>query len=443
VVVIGVHCPKFTSEQDTENLRQAIMRHEIEHPVVNDAGFEIWQSYTVRAWPTFVVIDPKGKIVASQSGEIEVEEYVPMLERLMSDFEAQDSLDRRPLELKPEAHAEPARLFNYPSKIHFSPDGRCFMADTGHHRIIELKLEEGSLSGQIQRVLGCGLPGFEDGPAETAAFHNPRGMAFLNNTLYVADTDNHAIRAIHPETGQVRTVAGTGRKGAGRLPGPTPLQTDLRSPWALLAVEEATRERKPVLFIAMAGSHQIWLLFQETRIGVFAGNGREALVDGPVDKASFNQPSDLALGLNHLLVVDPEASAIRGITLSEELRVITLLGEGLFEFGDVDGVGKKARLQHPTGLAFADSVLFTVPTIFIADSYNHKIKTLDPSSGRVQTLIGTGEPDLKDGEFEHACLYQPEGAAFYQDKLYIADTNNHLIRVADFTERRLVTLTVD
>jgi sugar lactone lactonase YvrE len=443
VVVIGVHCPKFTSEQDTENLRQAIMRHEIEHPVVNDAGFEIWQSYTVRAWPTIVVIDPKGKIVASQSGEIDVEEYVPMLERLVTDFETQGLLDRRPLELKPEAQAEPPRLFNYPSKIHVSPDGRFFVADTGHHRIIELKLEEDGLTGQVQKVFGCGRPDFEDGPAETAAFNNPRGMAFLNNSLYVADTDNHAIRAIDLDTGQVRTVAGTGRKGAGRLPGPTPLQTDLRSPWALCAVEDATRERKPVLFIAMAGSHQIWLLFDESQIGVFAGNGREALVDGPVAEASFNQPSDLALGMNHLLVADPEASAIRGITLSEELRVISLVGEGLFEFGDKDGIGTEARLQHPTGLAFADSILFAVPTLFIADSYNHKIKTLDPSTGRVQTLIGTGQPGLKDGEFKHAGLYQPEGVAFYKDKLYIADTNNHLIRVADFTERRLVTLAVE
>jgi hypothetical protein len=208
-----------------------------------------------------------------------------------------------------------------------------------------------------------------------------------------------------------------------------PRAIDLRSPWALTLLDDA-------LFIAMAGSHQIWVRIDDTRMGVFAGTGAEALVDGPRDEAAFNQPSDLLLTLGHLFVADAEASAVRSIGLDAEMRVMTLVGQGLFEFGDVDGRGPDVRLQHPTGIA-TDGRL-----IFIADTYNHKIKTLDPTIGEVRTLIGTGTPGADDGAFAEATLYEPEGLAYTDGRLYIADTNNHLVRVADLAEGMVTTLAV-
>ncbi len=437
LVVIGVHSAKFPFEQQTFNIREAVMRHGIEHPVVNDAGFQIWSQYSVHAWPTVVLIDPLGKIVLSQPGEIDADTFASTIEAMIEKFDREGLLDRRPLELRSEAADEPEHPLKYPAKLLTTRDGRLFVADTGHHRVLEVQLGDHGLTGTIVRVFGSGEAGFQDGPAASATFHSPHGLALHGTTLYVADTENHAIRAIDLEREIVRTLAGTGEIARGLpQPGTAPRETPLRSPWALLA-------RDRVLFIAMAGSHQIWVLLDEEQLGPFAGNGREALVDGPRATASFNQPSDLAMGMGYLFVADAEASAIRAISLDANPQVLTLVGIGLFEFGDVDGVGREVRLQHPTGIAFANR------TIYIADSYNHKIKRLDPTTGRVETLIGSGEAGDADGAFAEATLFQPEGLSVYAPDereaprlLYIADTNNHRIRVADLEAQVLHTLTL-
>jgi DNA-binding beta-propeller fold protein YncE len=443
LVVIGVHSGKFPAETETSNIRAAVLRLGVRHPVVNDAGFKVWQEYAVRAWPTLVLIDPKGKIVNVQSGEIQAEDYIPMIERLVAEAELENTLNRAPLTLRSEAAGEPRRPFSFPSRILITPDRRGYVADTGNHRIVEFLLDENGREGEIRRVFGGECSGFEDGLAGQGCFDSPHGLAVLEDTLYVADTGNHAVRAIDLTSGDIRTVAGTGEKGLGYPVGTTdPLNTPLRSPWGLLALDNATQDGKPILFIAMAGAHQIWLLLDEERLGIYAGSGREALVDGDRSKASFNQPSDLVLALNHLVVADSEASALRAIALGGDTRVFTLVGQGLFEFGDVDGLGDEVRLQHPTGLAYAESAYLPIPTVFVADTYNNKIKALDPTIGRVETFIGDGLPGLDDGSFERARLYEPEGLAVFEERLYIADTNNHLIRVADLETRTVQTLSL-
>jgi sugar lactone lactonase YvrE len=432
LIIISVHSGKFISEKSTTNLRQAVLRDGIDQPVVNDADFKMWQQYAVKAWPTLVLIDPRGKIVHTQSGEIVAEEFSPFIEALVSEFDEADLLDRTPLDLQLERTSEPDRPLNYPAKLLLVEESAgagptLFVADTRHHRLVEVRLAEGQPHGQIVRVFGSGEAGLRDGPAAEAMFHNPHGLAISGRSLYVADTENHAIRAIDLDNNLVRTVAGTGQKAHGRLRPGSPAETSLRSPWALVADQD-------MLLIAMAGSHQLWVLLQEEQLGLFAGNGFEALVDGPLLEASFNQPSDIAVGLGHLLVADAEASAIRALSFGEDAKVITLVGQGLFDFGDVDGFGGQVRLQHPTGLAFDDGLLY------IADSYNNKIKTLDPTTGEVKSLIGTGQAGYSDGPFEQAELFEPEGVVAGNGFLYIADTNNHSIRLADLKEATIVTL---
>lgn len=428
LVIISVHSAKFPTEALTNNIRAAVMRHGLDHPVVNDLNFQVWQNYAIKAWPTVVVINPQGKIVHTQSGEILAKEFIPQIEDLLNEFEAKGLLDRTPLNFLAERTREPLRPLSYPSKLLPAADDRLFIADTGHHRILEVILDENGLTGEIVRVFGNGQPGLQDGPAATAMFHGPHGLALSDGTLYVADTENHAVRAIDLASGLVRRVAGTGEKAHGRFIVGEPAETPLRSPWALWIEDH-------ILFIAMAGSHQVWVMVDEREIGPFVGNGREALLDGLAIEASFNQPSDLSLGMGYLFVADAEASAIRAVSLLEEkARVVTLVGQGLFEFGDVDGMGGLVRLQHPTGVSFADGL------VYIADSYNHKIKTLDPTTGQVKTVIGTGQPGQADGPFAQAELFEPEGIAVSQGRLYIADTNNHLIRVADLAAQQLHTL---
>jgi hypothetical protein len=419
--VIGVHSAKFPAEAITANLRAAVMRHGIDHPVVNDADFAIWNSFAVRALPTVVLIDPVGKVAAQQAGEIDAAEWLPLLDAMLAEFAARGQLDRSPvLGVQPERPAPSALLF--PTKLTTAPGDRLLVADTGHHRILEVQLRPDGLAGEIVRSFGTGEAGRQDGLSHIAQFHTPQGLALCDNTLYVADTENHLIRAIDLVRDEVRTVAGTGVKGRGLVglvpAGSAPTEVALRSPWGLAVVE---RE----LLIAMAGSHQIWRLIDETQLAPFAGSGAEALIDGPRAQAAFNQPSDLALMGDALFVADAEAGAIRALTLDGDAGVLTLVGQGLFDFGDVDGVGATVRLQHPTGLAAHEGLLY------LADSYNHKLKTLNPADRRVQTLCGSGTPGLVDGSAAVAQFYEPSGLVVAGPWLYVADTNNHCLRVVE------------
>jgi DNA-binding beta-propeller fold protein YncE len=427
LVIIGVHSAKFPSEQLTESIRQAVMRQGIDHPVVNDAGFKVWNSYAVRAWPTLVLINPDGRIAGEVSGEILAEEFASNITDIIQQHP--EAIDREPLELLPEWQVETERPLRYPSRLLVEGD-RMYIADTGHHRILEVHLDDDGLGGEVARVFGAGDAALRDGVLQEAAFDHPHGLGLqgdtLTGTLFVADTENHAVRAIALKEGKVRTIAGTGEKGHGRMQSGGPLEIPLRSPWAVLPLEQ-------FLLIAMAGSHQIWVLINQEKLGPFAGNGYEALVDGPVGESSFNQPSDLALGMGYLFVADPEASAVRAISLNEAPETITLVGKGLFDFGDQDGPADAALLQHPVALAQAGQKLY------IADTYNNKIKLLDPVVGQVQTLIGTGAAGAEDGSFADAQMFEPEGVHVNGRLLYIADTNNHQIRAADLESKQVRT----
>ncbi|NDJ52561.1 MAG: alkyl hydroperoxide reductase [Chloroflexi bacterium] len=430
LVTLGVHSAKFPTEKLTTSIREAVMRHEMSWPVINDAGFQVWNSYAVRAWPTVVLVDPAGRVVETTPGEISAEDFIPTIQTLIDQAEQNGTLQREPITFAPEEEAEPTRPLKYPAKVLAAAEDRLFVADTGHNRILELKLDAEKQTGEIVRVIGSGQRGLQDGPIASTQFHGPHGMALVGDVLYVADTENHAIRAVDLANQTVRTVAGTGEKGGYRLDlDQPPTQIELRSPWDVYAEGD-------IIFIAMAGSHMIWVMLDEKQLGPFAGNGREALVDGPRGEASFNQPSAIDFGMGHLFVADSEASAIRAISFDEESQVMTLIGRGLFEFGDIDGVGGEVRLQHPTGVAVQGS------TVYIADTYNNKIKTLDPTKALVETLIGSGESGHADGAFAAAQVYEPEGLDVQGETLFIADTNNHLIRVADLSTQTVHTLTL-
>ncbi|MEO8218212.1 MAG: alkyl hydroperoxide reductase, partial [Acidobacteriota bacterium] len=419
----------FPSEKLTRNIREATMRQGVEHPVVNDAGFSVWDAYTVRAWPTVILIDPAGRVISKFEGEIEADQVAPEIEGVIRDFDEQGKIDRSPIQFRLEAESEPQRLLNFPSKILLIPGNRLFIADSGHHRLLDIELDHDGTSGRVRRVFGTGNPGLTDGDASAAQFNDPHGMSYWRGTVYLADTGNHALRAIDVDSGVVRTVAGTGQKGSGRVEVGQARGVALRSPWAVWAEGDA-------VLVALAGSHQIGVLMNEREIGPFAGNGREALTDGTRQEASFNQPSDLAIGFEYLFVADAEASAIRAVTLADDPKVFTLVGQGLFDFGDVDGLGPEVRLQHPTGITFhADK-------LYVADTYNHKIKTLDPTTGRTETIIGTGSAGTADGPFRQAELYEPEGLTIESGLLYIADTNNHAVRVANLDLHLVETLAI-
>jgi thiol-disulfide isomerase/thioredoxin len=426
LVVIGVHSAKFPGEKETAAVEQAVRRLSVGHPVVNDRDRRVWREYAVSSWPTLMLIDPRGKLIGVHEGEFALEEMDAAVARLIAESDRKGRLDRRPLSFTAARENDPDRPLCFPGKVLADAAGkRLFVADTGHHRVLEL-----SLDGRLRRAFGGKGPGFEDGDPESARFRGPQGLALAGDWLYVADTDNHLVRRIDLANALVVTVAGTGEPAHGPHRGGPAGEVPLSSPWDVVA----HRDR---VYVAMAGLHQVWEVEPLDRAMAWVGSGRENIVDGPADEAQFAQPSGLALdeAADTLFVADSESSGIRAVAL-EGGYVHTVAGTGLFDFGDADGVGDAVRLQHPLGLAFANGVLY------VADSYNHKVKRCDPAARRVTGWLGSGEPGHRDGPAAQAQFSEPGGLSFADGKLYVADTNNHAIRVCDGRTGRVRTLEV-
>jgi len=423
LVVIGVHSAKFTNEQGGGNLRQAVLRYGVRHPVVNDPGLTMWREYGVRAWPTLVLIDPAGKVAGVVSGEAVYETLDQAINALIATFEARGQLDRGPLSLRPET--PPAALLAFPGKVLADEaSGLLFVADTNHHRILAVSLAD----SVIREAVGSGIPGLADGGFGDARFNRPHGMAWDGRRLFVADTDNHAIRLADFTSSSVTTLAGTGEQARRLNQSGEGRRTPLNSPWDV-ALHGGS------LYIAMAGPHQLWRLDLATlKVGPYAGSGREGRIDGPLSSAALAQPSGLTTDGERLYFADSEDSSIRAADLRVGGRVETIVGGDLFEFGDRDGVGLDVRLQHPIGLTYLGGGLI------VADTYNHKIKRVEIGERRARTLLGTGQPGFEDGD--RPSFYEPEGVSVAGGALYIADTNNHAVRVADLATGRVTTLEI-
>ena len=428
LVVIGIHSAKFETEGEAESIRQAILRYGLEHPVINDRQFQVWNLYGARAWPTLFLIDPLGKIVGFHAGE----GIYPLLRSIIAtmdkEYREAGLVDERPLELVLESQKSVPTVLSFPGKVLADEAGnRLFIADSNHNRILIANLE-----GELLSVIGTGAVGREDGGFASATFDRPQGMALApdGNTLYIADLENHLIRAADLVNQTITTIAGTGNQGRAYPDGRDARQTSLSSPWDLLLNEDT-------LYIATAGLHQIWTLDLNTRqINVFAGSGLEGIDDGSPLTASLAQPSGFTTDGTTLFFTDPESSAIRQVALDGSGNLNTIIGTGLFDFGDVDGVYPEALLQHALGIAYDASTR----RLFVADSYNHKIKIIDPVEKSVQTWIGSGQMGWQDGLGTDAKLAEPSGLSIANGKLYIADTNNHLIRVADLETGEISTL---
>ncbi len=440
LVVIGVHSAKFAAERETKNIVEAVQRYQIEHPVVNDAHLLLWRRFGVNAWPTVVLIDPEGYAVWGHSGEITFEQVDAILKAAIPFYRQQKLLDETPLRFDLEVRKAAATPLRFPGKILADEaTGRLFIADSNHNRIVVADFE-----GKLLKVIGSGRSGARDGDFSEAEFNQPQGLALEGQTLFVADTENHLLRKVDLASERVSTIAGTGQQNRDRPPVGQmlpALKTALNSPWDVLVAHGG-------LYIAMAGPHQIWRMEVERElIGPYAGNGREDIVDGPLlpqrayqlGYASFAQPSGLASDGTWLYVADSEGSSIRAVPFDPRKEVKTVVGTShlnearLFTFGDVDGPAKQALLQHPLGVVFYGGQLY------VADTYNSKIKVVDPTSGTTKTLAGTGKPGNADDPPQ---FNEPGGISAAAGKLFIADTNNHRIRVLDLSSGKVATLSI-
>lgn len=430
LVVIGCHSAKFDNEKDTEAIRRAIVRYEIEHPVINDSEMTVWRKMGARSWPTLVLIDPEGNYCGYVSGEGNRELLDAIIQKLIAWHSAKGTLDRTPVRFDLERDRMEYGPLKFPGKLLADEAGnRLFISDSNHNRIVV-----STLDGKLIDVIGSGQIGAKDGSYTEAAFDHPQGMALDGQTLYVADTENHLLRTIDLEKKTVSTLAGTGMQDRRRTPGGTLKSTALNSPWDLEIVDGT-------LFIAMAGPHQLWSHELGTNeIGVFAGTGREDIIDGPLDESALAQPSGLSSDGEYLYVADSEGSSIRKVSVDPKGTVSTIVGahdlpngRTLFEFGDRDGVGSEARLQHPLGVHYSNG------KVFVADAYNHKIKVIDAETREITTLSGTGKTGTA---LEPLQLHEPAGMTISGDTLFVADTNNHRIITIDLKTQKASTFEI-
>lgn len=399
--MVGVHSGKYIAERDTRRIRDASIRLGATHPVLNDRQFRVWRAYAVRAWPTLVAIDPRGYVVGMSAGEFTADAVAPFVERVLASARADGSLRTEPLHFVPEPPTTAPHALAFPGKVAVDGD-RIAIADSGHHRVLVGRLEDEGLRVGIERAVGTPVAGYADG--DSPAFRYPQGLVFEGDRLYVADSGNHAVREISLDSGTVRTIAGTGtqlRTMRDRADGA------LSSPWDLALVGDT-------LHVAMAGNHQLWTIDLMSGVATpRTGSGAEELHDGSHLEAALAQTMGIAVAGDMLLAADAESSAIREVDLALDGGVRTVVGTGLFDFGDVDGEGDAVRLQHPQGVTVAPD-----GRVLICDSYNDSLRWLDRGARRVTTWVRG--------------LHEPGGLAAGMRGAYVADTNAHRIVVADW-----------
>jgi len=410
LVVIGVHAGKFTAERDTANIRNAVWRLGVTHPVVNDRQFRTWRAYNVQAWPTVVLVSPDGQYIGQHAGEFTFESFDQIIGTAAQAYEAEGLMTPDPLVFPPDPMPAIDSPLRFPGKVLADrPGKRLYISDTANNRVLVAEVSDDGGSASVVKVIGSGAAGFKDGSFGEAALNHPEGLALQENSLFIADKENHSIRAADLTAGTVTTIAGTGEQGYTRTGG-VGTEAALSSPWDVL-------ESDNYLYIATAGTHQIWRMVLSTgKVEPFAGNGRENIDDGPSARATLAQPSGLTTDEQRIFFADGESSAVRAADFSPDGYVQTLLGTGLFDFGDRDGKGPEVLLQHCLGVAYHEGA------IYIADTYNNEIKRLDLTTKECRMVLGSGMP---------ADLYEPGGLSIWDDadkpRLYVADTNNHRI----------------
>jgi len=399
LVTVGVHSPKFTHEADHAAVAAAVERYDVRHPVLDDPDMSLWRQYAVKAWPTLTLLDPEGYVVAQLAGEGHAAQLERIVAALVDEHERKGTLRRGPRSFRPSAAG--ATPLRFPAKAIALPDA-LLVADAGHHQLVRTDLMG---TGVLARI-GSGERGLRDGAADVARFAEPGGLTLLPHgvapfDVVVADTGNHVLRGVRSADGTaVATIdLAAALTDARTVTGAVP---DVLSPW-----DVAWWPARRLVVVAAAGVHLLLGWHPDGgRVEILAGTTVEGLRDGPALDGWLAQPSGLAVDGDRVWFVDAETSALRFLTSTGELH--TAVGQGLFEFGLVDGPAGHALFQHPLGVTLQPD-----RSLAVLDTFNGAVRRYDPARGLVSTLA-TG-------------LREPSGAVVVAGELLVVESAAHRI----------------
>lgn len=394
--VVAVNVPRFDHERDARRVGKRFARNQPEFPIAHDADWTLWQHYGIEAWPTVVLLDATGRMRDRFVGDGHIREIDAAVSRLQGEAVPQSRNGER-IEMR--RGGEPVLPLRFPTGLALSGN-YLYVADSGHHRVLEC-----DLSGRVLRQFGSGGAGFIDGPSELAAFNRPYGLCIERDTLYVADVGNHAVRRIRLRGGDLDTVVGAGRPG-------TPAEGPVSDPRMVpLDQPRAVSLAAGNLFIATAGDNRVWRFdLGAPALSLVAGSGELAVVDGVGAEAAFAEPSSLASVQQAVYVCDATGSAIRSAN-ARSGTVATLVGQDACSHGNADGARSTARLQQPQAIALDPGA----PVLWIADSGNDCLRALRLGGGELSTVPLPQR------------LHAPCGLAVADGIVWIADTDAHAV----------------
>ena len=413
VLVVGIHCPKYPHEEIADNILKAVNRHHLRFPVASDRDFEAWRQFDVQGWPSVAVIDVEGRCRETLLGDDVADQLKALVDQLLDEAAGRELRDysRGVPVHKPES----ASFLKFPAKV-IEARGLLYLSDTSNNRVLEV-----TKTGRVQRSFGSGSPGFWDGVLTNSGFSMPRGLAYADNYLYVADTGNHAIRRVNLFNGEVETLVGNGKPGTDMVSSTRRLrEVGLDMPTGLAF-------NGPDLYICAAGMGQLWRLdLAHGAIGWFCGTGQHGVIDGDPVQASFVQPTGIAFSDPFLYVADADGNAIREVRCQTG-HVQTRLGHNAFSFGREDGPLAKALLQYPGDVAIRSRG----DELWIADSFNNCLRVFSLSSGQLST------PTI---DYAFA---EPAGLSIAGNNLWVANTNAHEIVRVDAVSRQARRLEIE
>jgi len=451
--IIGVHSPKYEHEKNKNNVRHAIEEQSLPFTVVNDNGSQVWKHVGCQLWPTVIVFGPDALPIYIFEGENHVQHLENFLLSALAYYKStvrSSPVKNAPGDLNASSAAPKSAKFTYPSHLCVTSHGQICISFAGSNQLILCEID-----GKVIEVVGNGHPGMADGEIQQSEFDSPHGLAEFNSCIYIADTNNHAIRVFDPTSRRVLTLIGTGRLGNDKIGGLKRSQQPIASPWDLCIVESPF-DHKTILLISMAGQHQIWayafeetkwwndVILQKNSCSAIIGSGTEEERNDPQPmSACLAAPRGICNGVMNgepvLFIADSNSSSIRVVTLKDG-NVANLVGgdeefENLYAFGDLDGSGRNAKLQHPLGVAFH----YPSAQLYVSDTFNNKLKRVDTKTLVCSSFFVTDTDTKKQrGETNSAKFSEPYGLAIFDHFMFVADKNNSHIKRIDLDKGTIV-----